>query len=91
MDARNASIFEAEVERLFSEGSGATGLLVDIGGLTLTDSSGIRAAMLAAQRVQGRFGLVHASEKLQRLLSIKGLGVVLRSFPDLETAKAALT
>lgn len=57
----------------------------------MTDSSGIRAAMLAVQRVHGRFGLVHASEKLQRLLSIKGLGDVLRTFPDLETAKAALT
>ena len=47
--------------------------------------------MPAAQRVHGRFGLVHASEKLRRLLSIKGLGDVLRTFPDLETAKAALT
>ena len=90
MDVRNAPIFEAEVERLLSDGAGPTGLLVDIGGLTFTDSSGIRAALLAAQRVHGRFGLVNVSEKLQRLLSIKGLGLILRSFPDLETAKAAL-
>ena len=91
MDIRNAPIFEAEVERLFSDGSDPTGLLVDIGELTFTDSSGIRAALLAADRVHGRFGLIRTSEKLQRLLSIKGLGSILRSFPDLDTAKANLT
>jgi anti-sigma B factor antagonist len=91
MDVKNAPIFEAEVERLFSDGSGPTGLLVDVSGLTFTDSSGIRAALLAAQRVNGRFGLIQVSEKLRRLLSIKGLGLILRTFPDLETAKVALT
>ena len=91
MDVRNAPIFQTEVERLFTDPSSPSGLLVDIAGLTFTDSSGIRAAILAAQRVPGRFGLIHTSEKLQRLLSMRGLGIILPSFSDLDSAKAALT
>lgn len=90
LDIKTVQTFEAEVTRVFSDRDQPTGLLVDISGLTFTDSSGIRAAISAAQRVHGRFGLVNFPDKLQKLLSMKGLGIVLRSFPDLDTAKAAL-
>ena len=66
------------------------GLLVDTSGLTFTDSSGIRAAVLAAQCVRGRFGLIKVPENLKSHIAMKGL-IVLQSFPDLETAKAALS
>jgi anti-sigma B factor antagonist len=91
LDLKTAQSFEAEVERVFSDGEQDTGLLVDIAGLTFTDSSGIRATISAALLVHGRFGLVRVPDKIQKLLSMKGLGIVLRSFPDLDTAKAALT
>jgi anti-anti-sigma factor len=82
--------FQAELDRVFSDDDGPTGLLVGTADLTFTDSSGIRATVLAAQRVHGRFGLVRVPDKLQKLISMKGLGIVLRSFPDLDSAKAAL-
>jgi anti-anti-sigma factor len=91
LDITTVKTFDAEVDRVFSDGVPPTGLLVDIARLSFTDSSGIRAAVLAAQRVPGRFGLIQAPEKTQRLLSIKGLGTLLQSFPDIETAKAALS
>jgi anti-anti-sigma factor len=90
LDRTTVKTFDAEVDRVFSDGARPTGLLVDIARLSFADSSGIRAAVLAAQRVPGRFGLIQAPEKIQRLLSIKGLGTLLPSFPDLETAKTAL-
>jgi anti-anti-sigma factor len=90
LDLDTVRIFDAEVDGHFGEGEHPTGLLVDISGLTFTDSSGIRAAVLASQRVNGRFGLIGVPERIQRLLSMKGLGLALQSFPDVDTAKAAL-
>jgi anti-sigma B factor antagonist len=90
LDLDTVRIFDAEVDRHFGEGERPTGLLVDISGLTFTDSSGVRAAVLASQRVNGRFGLIGVPERIQRLLAMTGLGVAMESFPDVETAKAAL-
>ena len=91
LDINTVTTFDAEVDRLFRNATQPTGLLVDTAGLTFADSSGIRAAVLAAQRVRGRFGLIRVPERLKSQIALKGLAIVLQSFPDLETAKAALS
>ena len=45
----------------------------------------------STERKRDGSGLIQVSEKLQRLFSMKGLGIIVRTFPDLETAKPALS
>ncbi len=72
LDPSGAPALDAAVDRVLSEG--ATGLVMDLGGLSFIDSAGLRSLLAAHERLApGGLHLRRPSAFAARLLAITGL------------------
>ena len=82
LDISTASVLEAALRETMS-GDGSE-VVVDLGGLTFIDSSGLRLLVVAAERSREagiRLRLLRGSEPVERMLEVSGLH---RSLPFVE-------
>lgn len=79
LDPATAPKLDAEIERLLSKGS-VERLVLDLGGLTFLDSSGLRVFVTAREALVGQGGelaLRGTSPNARRLLDVTGLGEII--------------
>jgi anti-sigma B factor antagonist len=79
LDLASAPMLAQEIEKASSES--AAMVVLDLKELRFIDSTGLRIVLAANERAQERgqeFALTRASEQVQRLLSITGVGEHLR-------------
>lgn len=91
IDAFTAPSLRDDLRHLVEE-TGATNVVVDLGGVTFLDSSGLGALVSVFRRLRerdGRLRIVQPHNAAGRIFELTGLDAVLDLYPDREAAVSA--
>lgn len=87
IDSSNFSVFEKEIDQLFS--SGAKNIIFNCSGLNYISSSGLRVFLVAQKKTmhqQGKLHLCNMQPAINEIFSISGFSNIFRIFNTLDEA-----
>jgi anti-sigma B factor antagonist len=87
IDTTNSTIFESEIDRIFS--SGEKDIILDCSGLKYISSSGLRVFLISQKRVNALKGRLHISNlqpAIKEIFVISGFSNIFRIFDSRKDA-----